>query len=260
MWHDIRMLNATTNSLFGLLVMTLMASCLWWVTQHPYFTLEVIRVEGKGPAALRHINVLTVRSAVLARIKGNFFTVNLDEVRKTFESVPWVHKATVRRSWPNQLIVTLEEHVPLGIWGDDGRLLSVKGDLFVANLAEAEEDAQLLSFNGPDGSEKELVARLQDLNCWFAPLKLTAEELNLSDRYAWTVRMNNGMTIELGREKTETTLKERANLLVAIYPRLVAHLQYRIENIDMRYPNGLALRAQGQNIGTNGNKKINGKT
>ncbi len=260
MWHDVRMLNATANSLFGLVVLALVASCLWWVAQRPYFTLEVIRVEGEGHAALRHINPLTVRSAVLARIKGNFFTANLDEVRKTFESVPWVHKATVRRSWPNQLIVTIEEHVPLGTWGDDGRLLSVKGDVFVANLAEAEEDAQLLAFNGPDGSEKEVVARLQDLNRWFAPLRLTAEELNLLDRYAWTVRMNNGMTIELGREKTATTLKERADRLVAAYPQLVALLQDRIENIDMRYPNGLALRAQGLNIGTNGNKKANGKT
>lgn len=259
MWHDVRMLNATANTLYGLVVLAIVSACLWWVAQRPYFTLQVIRVEGPQHEALRHINPLTVRSAALARIRGNFFTANLDTVRQTFESVPWVSKATVRRSWPNQLIVTIEEHAPLGTWGEDGRLISIKGDVFVANLAEAEEDTRLLAFDGPAGSEKEVVARLRDLNAWFAPLKLTTEALSLSDRYAWTAKLSNGVTIELGREKTATTLKERADRLVAIYPQLTALLQDRIENIDMRYPNGLALTAQGLNVGSN-SKKANGKT
>jgi cell division protein FtsQ len=50
--------------------------------------------------------------------------------------------------------VKLDEHVVLGTWGDDGRLISVNGDVFTANLAEAEEDADLINLSGPDGSEK----------------------------------------------------------------------------------------------------------
>lgn len=255
MWQDIKMLNATANALFGLVALALISACLWWVAQRPYFTLKVIRVEGAEQAQLRHINPLTVRSAALARIKGNFFTANLDTVRQTFESVPWVRKATVRREWPNQLTVTLEEHSPLGTWGEDGRLLSTKGDVFTANLAEAEEDADLLAFNGPLGSEKEVIARLYDLNAWFAPLDVTAQALYLSGRYAWTVKLSNGVMVELGREKSTTTLNERVERLVGIYPQLVARLQDRIESIDMRYPNGLALKAQGLTIGSDSKKK-----
>ncbi len=255
MWQDIRTLNATANALFGLVALALVSCCLWWIAQRPYFTLKVIRIEGAEQAQLRHINPLTVRSAVLARIKGNFFTANLDTVRQTFESVPWVRKATIRRDWPNQLTVTLEEHTPLGTWGEDGRLLSTKGDVFTANLAEAEEDANLLAFNGPPGSEKEVVARLNDLNEWFAPLNLSAEALSLSGRYAWTVKLSNGVTVEFGREKSSTTLKERVDRLVGIYPQLLARLQDRIESIDMRYPNGLALKAQGLKVGSDSKKK-----
>ncbi len=255
MWQDIKMLNATANTLFGLVALALISACLWWVAQRPYFTLKVIRIEGAEQAQLRHINPLTVRSAALARIKGNFFTANLDTVRQAFESVPWVRKATVRREWPNQLTVTLEEHSPLGTWGEDGRLLSTKGDVFTANLAEAEEDADLMTFNGPLGSEKEVIARLNDLNAWFAPMDVTAEALHLSGRYAWTVKLSNGVTVELGREKNSTTLKERVDRLVGIYPQLVARLQNRIESIDMRYPNGLALKAQGLTAGSDSKKK-----
>lgn len=254
MWQDIKTLNATANALFALVALALISAGLWWIAQRPYFTLKTIRIEGAEHAQLRHINPLIVRGVVLSRVKGNFFTANLDNVRQVFESVPWVRKATVRREWPNELIVTLEEHMPLGTWGADGKLLSVKGDVFTANLAEAEEDARLLAFDGPNGSEKEVVARLSDLNTWFAPLKLRAEKLELSGRYAWTVTLDNGVTVELGREKSSSTLKERVDRLVSIYPQLVARLQNRIENIDMRYPNGLALTAQGLVAGIHSKK------
>lgn len=255
MWHDVRMLNATTSALLGMLVLSLLASAVWWVAQRPMFTLKVIRMEGVGEKQLRHVNASTVRTTALPRIKGNFFTADLDAVRAAFEAVPWVRKASVRREWPNTLIVSVEEHEPLGTWGDDGRLLSVKGDVFTANLAEAEEDGELPAFAGPEGSEKDVVARYRELQGWFRPVGLAPESLQLSGRYAWTVRLNNGMTVELGREQSRTTLKERVDRLIGIYPQLVARLQDRIESIDMRYPNGLALKAQGLTFGLDGKKK-----
>lgn len=255
MWHDVKMLNAISSALVGLVALALLASGLWWVAQRPMFTIKTIRIEGQE-TPLRRVSTSTVRSTALPRIKGNFFTANLDGVRAAFEAVPWVRKATVRREWPNRLIVTLEEHVPLGTWGQDGRLLSVKGDVFVANLAEAEEDGDLPEFAGPEGSEKEVVARYQEFQAWFAPANLSPDSVQLSGRYAWTVRLNNGMTVELGREQTKTTLQERVNRLLAVYPQLVARLQDRIENVDLRYPNGMALRASGMAFGMEKKKAI----
>ena len=73
-------------------------------------------------------------------------------------------------------------------------------------------------------------------------------------RYAWTVKLDNGMTVELGREQSSTTLRERVDRLIGIYPQLAASLQDRIESVDMRYPNGLALKASGLIVGSNGKK------
>ncbi len=249
MWHDIKMLNAISNVLLGLCALALLSSGLWWVTQRPMFTLKVIRIEGAAQSELRHVTRSTVKGSAIPRIKGNFFTANLNAVRLAFESVPWVRRATVRREWPNKLIVTLEEHTPLGTWGDDGRLLSTNGDVFTANLAEAEEDGELPEFFGPEGSEKEVVARFRALQSWFAPAHLAPSSVQLSTRYAWTVKLSNGMTVELGREQSKTTLKERVDRLVQMYPQLVARLQDRIESVDMRYPNGMALRASGLAFG-----------
>jgi cell division protein FtsQ len=188
------------------------------------------------------VNLLTLKNGTQGRIRGNFFTANLEQVRQVFEAVPWVRRATVRREWPDRLIVEVEEHEALGTWGEDGRLLSVKGDVFTANLAEAEEDHELPQFSGPDGSEKEVLSRYAELRSWFAPARLVPESLALSSRYAWTVILNNGTSVALGREQTPTMLRERVSRLVSVWPQLAARVQ-DIETIDMRYQNGLALSA-----------------
>jgi cell division protein FtsQ len=248
MWHDVKMLNAAAGTLFGLFVLALLGGGLWWVAQRPMFTLKEIQIEGAGKE-LRRVSASTIRSTAVPRIKGNFFTADLNAVRGAFEAVPWVRKAAVRREWPNRLVVTLEEHVPLATWGQEGHLLSVQGEVFVANLAEAEEDGDLPEFAGPNGSEKEVLARYRELQALFAPVNLGPQVVQLSNRYAWMVKLDNGMTVELGREQTSTTLKERVERLVAVYPQLVARLQDRIENVDMRYPNGMALKAGGLALG-----------
>jgi cell division protein FtsQ len=257
MWHDVRTLNATASGLMAATVLACVASGVWWLSQRPMFTLRSVRVESIYGIGLKHVNELTVRNGVLGKIKGNFFTTNLEQVRTTFESVPWVRRATVRREWPNQLIVSVEEHEALGTWGEDGRLLSVKGDVFTANLAEADDDHELPAFEGPAGSEKEVLARFSDLRGWFAPVKLVPESLSLSTRYAWTVKLDNGMSVALGREQDKNTLRARVQRLVGIYPQLVARLQEgHIDAIDMRYPNGLALASSALSVPTDATKPV----
>jgi cell division protein FtsQ len=257
MWHDVRALNATASGLVALTVLAAIASSVWWLSQRPMFTLRTVRVESMYAMDLQHVNQLTVRNGVLGKINGNFFTTDLEQVRGAFEAVPWVRRATVRREWPNQLIVSVEEHQALGTWGEDGRLLSVKGDVFTANLAEADEDHELPSFGGPAGSEKEVLARFAELRAWFAPLQLVPQSLSLSSRYAWTVRLDNGMSVALGREQDKHTLKARVQRLVGVYPQLVARLQEgRIDTIDMRYPNGLALSSAALSVPADATKPV----
>ncbi|MBC7860656.1 MAG: FtsQ-type POTRA domain-containing protein [Burkholderiaceae bacterium] len=253
MWHDAKALNATANALLALVLLACAGGGLWWLAQQPMFALRTVRVETLDQAELRHVNHLTLRNGTLGKIKGNFFTANLDSVRQAFESVPWVRRAAVRREWPDQLIVALEEHEAMGTWGEDGRLLSVKGDVFTANLAEAEEDHALPELSGPNGSEKEVLARFAELRDWFAPLKLVPQALELSERYAWTVKLDNGMSVALGREQSRNTLAERVARLAGIYPQLTQRLD-KIDTIDMRYQNGLALSAAGMQIAADGKR------
>jgi len=102
-----------------------------------------------------------------------------------------------------------------------------------------------------------VLARFSELRSWFAPVKLVPQELLLSSRYAWTVKLDNGMSVELGREQDKNTVKARVQRLVGVYPQLVARLQEgRIDTIDMRYPNGLALSSAALTVPTDATKPV----
>src|SRR5258706_6251106 len=103
MWQDIKMLNALSGLLVALAAVALLCCGRWWLGQRPMFTLKTIQIEGAPGMPLDRVNALTIRATAVPRIKGNFFTADLDTVRSAFESVPWVRKAMVRRQWPDRL-------------------------------------------------------------------------------------------------------------------------------------------------------------
>jgi cell division protein FtsQ len=238
MWNNVRQLNLAANALYAVALAVLAAAGGIWLGQRPAFALSAILIGGNT----EHINTPTVRASVIGHLKGNFFTVDLDAARLAFEQMPWVRRASVRRVWPNALSVTLEEYQPLGTWGSD-QLVSVDGELFTAN--EGELDAELPALDGPPGTEQEVVARYFDFKKWFAPIGAAPEEVTLSPRYAWTVKLSNGTEIEYGRERNASTLAERSHRLTAAWKAVTARWGSNIEYADLRYPNGFAIRAAG---------------
>lgn len=251
MWNDARLLNAAANALFGLAALALLAAGVAWLVQRPFFTLKAIRVEGQTsegrPARLEHVNAASLRASALPRVKGNFFTADLDGVRQAFEGVPWVRRASVRRQWPNALVVTLEEHQTLGTWGD-GRLLNRQGEVFVANVAEAEGEEPLPAFGGPPGTEADVARRYGDFMRWFAPLGVKPVRVVLTQRYAWQVKIDTGTLFEFGREQDANTLAARVERFVRAWPQIAARLTRTVDYVDLRYANGFAIRAPGLKI------------
>jgi cell division protein FtsQ len=246
MWNDIRTLNTLTRVMLGVLVLALMYAGSRWTARLPLFELTEIQVRAVPGKPLRYVDESTVRSAAMQRLRGNFFSMDLAAARAAFETVPWVQHASVRREWPNKLVVTIDEFVALGTWGEQGRLISVDGVLFTANLDEAEQEGKLPALDGPDESAREVAQRMFDLREWLAPVKLSPRALSLSKRYAWSARLDNGILLNLGRANDRAALKARIDRLVSVYPRLASALPGRIDAIDMRYPNGLALRRRAQ--------------
>jgi cell division protein FtsQ len=242
-WHDVRLLNAIANGLMAAAAAAIVAGIVAWVVQRPAFALQAVVVEPVAEQALQHVSGASLRSAGAARLHGNFFTVDLGAVRESFEQVPWVRRAQVRRIWPNSLRVAIEEHRPLAVW-HDGRLVNRFGELFSANVAQAEAEQPLLEFSGPPGSEGEVTRRWQELREQLAPLSVAPEAVTLSTRWAWSARLDSGTTLLLGRDQG-LPIAERVARWVALAPTVHARLNREIAQVDLRYPNGFAIRAPG---------------
>lgn len=158
-------------------------------------------------------------------------SVPLGELREAVRSIAWVRDASVRRHYPGTLEVTLDAHEPLARW-DGERLVSVRGDVFTAG-----HDEPLPRFAGPEGTASAMVARWPNLQAAAAPLGSPVTELRLSARGAWQIRLASGLSIDLGRADMEARLTRFA----LAWPR-VAEAAARATHVDLRYPNGFAVR------------------
>jgi cell division protein FtsQ len=223
---------------FGLALLVAAGTAVAWVAQRPAFDFRRIEVRGSD-GELQHVSQAALRTAVAGRLKGNFFTMRLEDARRVFETVPWVAGASVRRVWPNRLVVTLTEHRALGLWSD-GRLLSDEGRLFVANVAEAEVYGPLIEFDGPPQLAPEAVRRFFEFAAVLAPLSIEIGRVAVSERASWSLESNAGQRIELGRDDPPGQLRERLLLIDASYPLMLAKFGAPPSRIDARYPNGIA--------------------
>jgi len=162
-------------------------------------------------------------------------------VRRSFESLPWVRKVEVRRLWPDRIEVAIEEHVALARWGADTRaqrLVNTHGEVFTGEIS----GDGLPRFAGPPGSAQELTHRYAAFRQALAPMKLEPGQVLLSPRHAWQLRLSNGLTLELGRDQLKEPVLERLSRFVAFYAQTLGRLNRRLDYVDLRYPNGFALR------------------
>ncbi|NTV11857.1 MAG: cell division protein FtsQ/DivIB [Zoogloea sp.] len=179
--------------------------------------------------------------AARSSIRGNFFTVNLDQVRSAFEKLPWVRRAEVRRRWPGAVEVRLEEHVATAYWrvGDTGemRLVNRQGEVF-----SAASNASMPMFSGPEGSASLLLSKYAEFSRAIAPLGRHLVGLSLSARQAWQLRTDDGLLIDLGRDQPRAPTDARLARFVSVFPEAQQKLNMKIAVADLRYPGGFTLR------------------
>jgi cell division protein FtsQ len=209
-----------------------------WALSRPLFPLRELIL--KTPPA--QVTQAQIEYVARTAIHGNFFTAKLDEVRIAFEKLPWVRRAEVRRLWPDALELSIEEHEVVAYWKNAGgsdsdvRLINRHGEVFGAS-----SDVDMPEFSGPQGTAAAVLAHYATYAEILGPLRAKLVKLDLSARGAWQLRLDNGLTIMLGRERERTPLDTRLARFVAAWPRLREDLGARIVRADLRYPDGFAL-------------------
>ncbi len=238
MWDNPDLLNGCAGTLYALAAAALIYAGAQAAIHSPLLPLRHLVLRGE----IEHVTRDQAEGAAHAGAIGTFFSVDLDAVRRAFEVLPWVRRVEVRRRWPDRIEVAIEEHTALAQWGSDTqakRLVNTYGEVFEGRVADA---ARLPQFAGPAGSAAQVTRRYGAFRQALAPLDLEPRRVLLSPRYAWQIRLSNGLTLELGRDQLKEPVLERLSRFVAYYAQTLGGLNRRFDCVDLRYPNGFALR------------------
>jgi cell division protein FtsQ len=240
MWDDARALRQLANTLFGVSAAVLLFGALHFIAHLPLFPLQAVELE----AVPVRVDRVQIEDVAHNAVRGNFFTVDLNGVRRAFEQLPWVRKVSVRIEFPWKLRVALEEHVALARW-NDVELVNTYGEVFAADSTDA-----LPKFSGGPGTAAEVTEMYRAAGAQLAPLGQKVTQISLSPRRAWELRTANGMVLELGREQ----MQQRLARFVAVYPYSLARLG-ATGYMDLRYQNGFAAHIPGGVVkGNNGSQ------
>jgi cell division protein FtsQ len=251
---DVRLMNMTSALLVVVFVLLALGSWAWWLIRHPSFALQTITVQGE----VTRNNAFAFRTHVLPKLQGNFFTIDLAQTRQAFEAVPWVRVAVVHRDFPNRLRAVLLEHRPMALWGneDDGTLINEQGQVFEANLDDADAE-RLPRMKGPLDESQTVAGMYLALSPRFEALDMQIELLELSPRGSWRLQTQHGAQIELGRG-SNTDILQRLDVFLTSLKQVAARYERGASALaaaDLRHKNGYALRLHGVSTVDADNKK-----
>jgi cell division protein FtsQ len=237
-----------------LVVLALLASFRSYLLRSPKFAIGIKEIQG-----LRHLS----ESQVLLKLKEieeqdrSLFALDLDRLRKSVELLTWVKAATVRRVWPDRLMIQVTERVPIAfvriddstqLVDEDGVLLESKGeglpnfDFPVLMGLESGFETELLARNR---KRIELYRRLmRELDVNGAGLSRDLSEVHLQDAGSASIVLNDDtVLVHIGADH----FQERFRRYLAM-SREIKQKYRLLESVDLRFENQVVVNAANERI------------
>lgn len=189
-----------------------------------------LEVEG----SFDRVSAEQLRSSLAPLVDSSFFTVDLQQVRETALRNPWVAAVSVQKKWPDTVLVTVHEHVPVAHW-NSGLLISGDGQMFAP--PGADEIQGLAWLSGPDERLTQVLDQWARFNLMLDSANLEIDRLSLDQRGAWSMQVNKGTWFHLGREDAN----ERLERLMNSWSTLLHNRELPPVRVDLRYTNGFAI-------------------
>ncbi|BAO81853.1 cell division septal protein [Serpentinimonas raichei] len=239
---DVRLMDGAAAALYALAAVLALAALGGWVVRQPVWSLSAIEVYGD----VQNQRAAALQAHVAGRLQGNLWTLDLLQVQQLVQGAPWVRSAVVQRQFPNRLRITIEEHQPLAWWGQAGgtQLLNQYGEVFEAEPALG-QGLNWSVLAGPSERATQVLELYRSVRPVFERNGWGIEQLSLDERGSWRIVLDDGARIEIGRG-SPLELQQRVERFTQTVPALLQHYGGRpLETVDLRHPDGYALRIQG---------------
>jgi cell division protein FtsQ len=194
--------------------------------------LGIDQVEIKGQSETSEVDVL---AKLDLGIYPSIVTLDVTGARERIESLPWVSEATLRKVYPNKLLIEIKERKPFAVWqSKDGFALIEEGGRLISHRVDARyAGLPMVVGEGADARAEEFVALMEE----FPSLKPKVKAGVLVSMRRWNVVLTNGVEIMLPEEDPASALIQAVALDDGhgVFSREIAA-------IDMRLPSRLVFR------------------
>ena len=168
-------------------------------------------------------------------VQTGFLTLDLPELNRKIVEQDWIRSSSIRRSWPATLIVNIEEEIPVARWGEQ-QLLNNVGDYI--DVINKDSVSHLPVIFSQAGDTKEIIKIYQLISELLGPVGLRIDEVESDNAGSWTLTVLSDIKIILGRDQ----LVEKLQRLQSVWLAELSSQEKNINVIDLRYPNGLAVK------------------
>lgn len=238
-------MNGLTKLLYVVVALFLLGAFIRWGSHHSYFyiqTIDMVSVQANQP--LQYVNKETLFERVKPHLSGSSFYVDLDEAQKVALEAEWVADVHIEKIMPSTIRMTIKEHEPVARWLQDGQvagLVDSEGQVF-----QADYEKELPEFDGDSASLVQMVSQYKSFSNELQPLRLSILRLQYTPRSSWSMMLNNGIELRLGKNEVNTRLSRFVDAWQFHLREQATSLDY----VDMRYSDGFATRKRSKNTKT----------
>lgn len=167
-------------------------------------------------------------------LKG-YFSQNMQQIKDRLLELDWVSAVYVHKIYPDKLRITLIEHKPVAVWNDE-KFLSDQGVVF--SLPKDRFDAKNLPILYGSNDKSKVVLEAwgkikQDLSARQLGLRAVA----MDNRGSWTISLDNGVELRLGRGEW----LPKIDRFVGLFPDIQVPEGKRLAYVDLRYEHGASV-------------------
>ncbi|WP_372880145.1 FtsQ-type POTRA domain-containing protein [Psychromonas sp.] len=210
-----------------------------WLTDEQSLPLTSLILTGE----MQHVSSDDVR-LVLKKQKNrlNFFTLEIAEIQKQIEDMPWVYSASIRKQWPNTIKIHIVEQSIIAIWNDK-MLLNRGGEIIQASPESV--SGQYIALYGEDEFARQVLQTYLEVEQLLKVNKFKIASLSNDKRNSSSIMLESGIALRLGKEQK----LDRIQRFLTVFPLIESKYDINtIDYLDLRYDTGIAIGWKKENL------------
>jgi len=206
-----------------------------WIQNPENLTIESVEVTGE----FRILDTKKLQPLIEAYAKTNLFLLDEENLERALENNPWVHSAALTHVWPKKLIVKIYEQKPVAHWGK-AQMLAENGEIIKASMEKDKGELPLLYSPNRSGRNmgRNMANGFLEIRKMMKGFPVKLVEFKEDARGSWKIKLENGMTLKIGREHQAKRLKR----FMVAYEESLNTVLDKISVVDLRYTNGFAVK------------------